>query len=204
MTKKWLRERKNDHYYRLSKVEGYRSRAAYKLLQIAEKYHIIKEGDVVVDLGAAPGGWIQAARKLVGEEGYVLGIDLKPISDLSFANVSFIIGDVEKLNCSDIMQRLPREADVVVSDLSPNVSGNWELDHARQIYLAENSLKLAVDILRDGGSFLVKAFHGGSLMEFVDKVKAYFRIIRIVKPRATRKRSAEVYVVAIEFNGKRL
>ena len=123
---------------------------------------------------------------------------------VSVANVSFIVGDVEKLNCSDILQRLPRKADVVLSDLSPNVSGNWELDHAKQIYLAERALKLAADVLCHGGSFLVKAFHGDYLMEFVDKVKAYFRGVRIVKPRASRKESAEVYVVAIEFNGKRL
>lgn len=202
MTKKWIRERKRDFYHRLAREEGYRSRASYKLLQIAEKHSLMKMGDVVVDLGAAPGGWMQAARKLVGEEGYVLGVDLKPIDDLDLPNVTSVVGDVERLNNSDILKMLPREADVVLSDLSPNVSGNWDLDHARQIYLAETSLKLAVDILHVGGNFLVKAFQGSSFMDFIDQVKAYFRIVRIVKPKASRRESAEAYVVALRFNGK--
>jgi len=184
--------------------EGYRSRATYKLLQIAEKYRLIKEGDIVVDFGAAPGGWMQAARKLVGEKGYVLGIDLKPMKNLNYANVSSIVDDVEKLIGTEVLQKLPREANVILSDLSPNLSGNWELDHAKQIYLAETSLKLSADILRIGGSLLVKAFQGGSLMAFVSKVKTYFKVVRIVKPRASRKESAELYVMAIGFKGKPL
>jgi 23S rRNA (uridine2552-2'-O)-methyltransferase len=202
LTKKWIRERKHDYYHRLAKEEGYRSRAAYKLLQIVEKYHLIKQGDVVVDLGAAPGGWMQAARKLVGEEGYVLGIDLKPINNLGYTNVTSIIGDAETLRSSDVLRILPKEADVVLSDVSPNVSGNWELDHAKQIYLAEMSLKLAVGVLRVGANFLVKAFDGSYMMDFVNKTKMHFRIVRIVKPKASRKTSAEVYITAVNFNGK--
>ena len=203
MTKKWLRERKRDYYHRLAQVEGYRSRAAYKLLQIAEKHRFIKEGDTIVDLGAAPGGWMQVAKKLVGEDGYVLGIDLKPIDNLNLTNVSSIISDVEKLKSADLLARLPREADVVLSDLSPNVSGIWELDHERQIYLSEASLKLAIDILHVGGNFLVKAFQGSSLKEFTDMVKAHFRVVKIVKPKASRMKSAEIYILALNFTGKR-
>jgi len=203
LTKKWLRERKRDYYHRLAREEGYRSRSAYKLLQAAEKYHFIKEGDVVVDLGAAPGGWMQAAGKLVGEEGYVLGVDLKPIDGLDLANVSSIVGDVEKLEGPDILGRLPREADAVLSDLSPNVSGVWDLDHARQIHLSENALKLAVSVLRIGGNFFAKVFQGSSMGEFIDKVKTHFGVVRVIKPGASRKGSAEVYVVALGFNGRR-
>lgn len=203
MTKKWLRERQRDYYHRLAKEEDYRSRAAYKLLQAAEKYRFIKSGDIVLDLGAAPGGWMQAARKLVGEEGYILGIDLKPIEDLGLTNVSSIAGDIEKLEASDILRRLPREADVVLSDLAPNISGVWDLDHARQIYLSELALKLAVAVLRVEGSFFLKVFQGSSLGAFIDKVRSYFRVVRVIKPKASRKRSAEIYVVALDFNGKR-
>ena len=203
MTRKWYRERKNEYYHRLAKVEGYRSRAAYKLFQIAEKYSFIYEGNVVVDLGAAPGGWMQAARKLVGEKGYVLGVDLKPISNFGLSNVSSIVGDIKTLRSADLLAKLPREADAVLADLSPNVSGFWNIDQARQIYLSETSLKLALDILRVGGSFLVKAFQGSSLKEFMNMVKAYFRIIRVVKPKASRMKSAELYILALDFNGKR-
>lgn len=204
MTKKWLRERKGEYYHRMAVVEGYRSRAAYKLLQAAEKYHFIKEGDVVIDLGAAPGGWMQVTRRLVGEGGYVLGVDLKPIEVLRVANVSSIVGDIEKLDEKDILKKLPREADVVLSDISPNISGVWDLDHARQIYLSEISLKLAVSVLRVGGSFYVKVFQGSSFKEFIDKVKVYFRDVRIIKPPASRKESAEIYVIAMGFNGRRM
>lgn len=146
---------------------------------------------------------MQAARKLVGEEGYILGIDLKPIEDLGLTNVSSIAGDIEKLEASDILRRLPREADVVLSDLAPNISGVWDLDHARQIYLSELALKLAVAVLRVEGSFFLKVFQGSSLGAFIDKVRSYFRVVRVIKPKASRKRSAEIYVVALDFNGKR-
>ncbi len=199
LTKKWLRERERDYYHRLAKEEGYRSRAAYKLLQIAEKYSFIKNGDVVVDFGAAPGGWMQVAIKLVGKDGYVLGVDLKPVDDLGLANISSIVCDVEKLKSADLLAKLPRVADVVLADLSPNVSGFWDVDHYKQIYLSETSLNLAVDILRVGGSFLVKAFQGSSLKDFMDQVKTYFKIIRIVKPKASRMTSAELYILALDL-----
>ena len=202
MTKRWFRERKNEYYYRLAKIEGYRSRSAYKLLQISNKYHILKRGGVVVDLGAAPGGWMQIARKLVGDKGYVLGVDLKPILDLNYTNVFSIIGDVEKFRGCDILEKLPRDADVVLSDLSPNVSGTWELDHTRQIGLAEKAFELAIEILSSDGIFLVKAFHGKHLMEFVEKIKNDFRIIKIIKPKASRKKSSEIYIVALGFKAK--
>ena len=201
MTRKWLRERKRDYYHRLAKEEGYRSRSAYKLIEVAEKYQFIKQGDVVLDLGAAPGGWMQVAKKIVGEKGYVLGIDLKPIANLELNNVSSITSDIEKIEATEVRKGLPREADVVISDLAPNVSGVWELDHTRQIYLSEISLKLATAVLRMKGSFFLKVFQGSSWNTFLDHVKTYFEVVKVIKPRASRKNSAEIYVLALEFKG---
>lgn len=199
LTKQWRRARERDYYHRRAKEEGYRSRAAYKLLQAAEKYHFINKGDVVVDFGTAPGSWVQVALKLVEEEGHVLGIDIVPISKFNSNNVAFLLRDVKKLVRADVIKMLPREADVVLSDLSPNISGIWDLDHARQIHLSEVSLKLACDILRDEGVFFVKVFEGSSLKEFMNRVKTHFKQVRILKPEASRKRSAEIYIIALNF-----
>ncbi len=200
LTKKWLRERKYDTYHRRAKEDGFRSRATYKLFQISKPHDLIKTGDVVVDLGSFPGGWIQGARILVGEEGFVLGVDLKPIKAFSWSNVKILLGDITRLEEGEIREKLPRKADVVVSDVSPNLSGIWEVDHARQMELARKSVELARVLLRRGGNLLVKAFQGESFKELLDEVKARFRSVKIVKPKASRKRSAEVYIVARGFN----
>jgi 23S rRNA (uridine2552-2'-O)-methyltransferase len=200
VTKKWLRERELDYYYRLAKVKGYRSRAAFKLLQVSEKYDLIDEGDTVVDLGAAPGGWLQAARTIVGESGFVLGIDLKPIDNLQWSNVAFLVGNIKEFEDLKISERLPRgQADVVLSDVAPNISGVWEVDHSRQIDLAETSLKIASVILRKGGNFLVKAFQGELLEGFVKEAKTFFSVVKIVKPRASRAKSSEVYILGLNY-----
>lgn len=203
MTKKWLRERAKDYYYRLAKSEGYRSRAAYKLLQTSKKYRFIKRGDVVLDLGAAPGGWMQIARELVGEAGYVLGVDRETIEEFEWDNVASFTYDITFLDGIDILRELPKKADVVLSDISPNISGIWELDHARQIGLAEDALKIAITVLRCDGSFFIKIFHGNLLKAFMKKVESYFKFLRIVKPKASRKKSSEIYLLALGFNGKR-
>jgi 23S rRNA (uridine2552-2'-O)-methyltransferase len=204
MTKKWLRERARDPYYRLAKREGYRSRASYKLLQTSKKYRFIKRGDVVLDLGAAPGGWMQIARELVGKVGYVLGVDREKIEGLEWNNVASLIGDISLLEGFDLLQELPqKKADVVLSDLSPNISGIWELDHAKQIDLAEAALKIAITVLRRDGSLFIKVFHGALLKDFMEKVKSYFKFVRIVKPKASRKRSSEIYFLALGFKGQR-
>jgi 23S rRNA (uridine2552-2'-O)-methyltransferase len=198
MTKNWIMDRKQDYYYRLAKEEGYRSRAAFKLLQLAEKHAIIHPGDTVLDLGAAPGGWMQAARQLVKEKGFILGVDLKPIEDLPWSNTDFLVGDIRAFEKLKLSERLPQgKADIVLSDISPNISGAWEVDHARQIELAELSLKVALSILRPGGNFLVKVFQGDLLGDFVAEVKRYFLIVKIVKPRASRAESAEQYLVGM-------
>jgi 23S rRNA (uridine2552-2'-O)-methyltransferase len=200
----WVKNRKREHYYRKAKKEKFRSRASYKLLQAVKKYGFIKPGYVVVDLGAAPGGWTQAAIKLVGDSGFVLAVDLKLIKPFDAPNVRTIIGDVaEQQTIQNILEFLPRSADAVVSDVSPNVSGIWELDHARQIDLASQSLRIATSILRSGGNFFVKVFQGNTLNKFVDEVKQHFRFVKLVKPKASRAKSAELYVLGRNFRKNR-
>jgi 23S rRNA (uridine2552-2'-O)-methyltransferase len=199
LPKAWIRERKRDYYYRLAKEEQYRSRAAYKLLEVAGKYDLIRHGDVVVDLGAAPGGWMQAARKTVGKNGFVLGVDLKLIKPINDENVRSIEGDITQSETTFIINELlPRAADVVLSDVAPNVSGVWELDHARQIELARKSLQLALQVLRPGGNFFVKVFQGNMLDDFVSEVRQCFSSVRLVKPRASRRKSAELFVLGLK------
>jgi 23S rRNA (uridine2552-2'-O)-methyltransferase len=201
VTRQWLRERQQEYYHRLAVIEGYRSRAAYKLLQTAGKYPLVKEGDVVVDLGSAPGGWIQAALTIVGEQGFVLGIDLQPIKELKKPNAETLVADIEKLTAEDILRKLPRRPNVVLSDLSPNLSGTWGLDHARQLDLARNTLRLAEGLLEAGGNMLVKVFQGEFFKSYLEVVRERFEDVRTVKPKASRKASAEMYILAIGFKG---
>lgn len=198
MPKAWIQDRKRDYYYKKAKEEKYRSRAAYKLLQVAEKYHFIKDGDVVVDLGAAPGGWIQAARKIVGSKGYVLGIDIKPIEPFDEHNVRTVIGDVgEQETMQQILDFLPRKADAIISDVSPNISGIWEIDHARQIDLSQQALYIALETLKTAGNFFVKVFQGDMLDDFTKKVKNHFQNVKVIKPKASRSKSSEMFILAL-------
>lgn len=200
MPKAWIQERKRDYYYRKAKEEKYRSRAAYKLFQAIEKYHFIKNGDVIVDLGAAPGGWVQAARKIVGSRGFVLGVDLKPIEPFPQSNVRTIIGDTnEQETLEQILTMIPKKADVVISDVSPNISGIWEVDHARQIDLAQQSLKIALETLRPLGNFFAKVFEGDLLSDFIKKMKRHFEVVRIIKPMASRAKSSEMFVLGMRL-----
>jgi 23S rRNA (uridine2552-2'-O)-methyltransferase len=200
LPKAWIQERKKDYYYKKAKEEKYRSRAAYKLFQAIEKYHFMKRGDVAVDLGAAPGGWTQAARKIVGSKGFVLGVDLKSIEPFLQSNVRTIIGDInERETLEQILSMLPRNADVVISDASPNISGIWEVDHARQIDLAQQALKIALETLRPSGNFFVKVFEGDLLVDFINKVKRHFEVVRIIKPMASRAKSSEIFVLGMRL-----
>jgi len=200
LPKAWVQERKKDFYYKKAKEEKYRSRATYKLFQAVEKYHFMEKGDVVVDLGSAPGGWIQAARKIVGSKGFVLGVDIRPIEPFEQSNVRTIIGDInEQETLQQILSMLPRKVDVVISDTSPNISGIWEVDHARQIDLASRSLKIALEVLKPSGSFFVKVFQGDMLNDFVKKVERLFEIVRIIKPKASRARSSEIFILGMRL-----
>jgi 23S rRNA (uridine2552-2'-O)-methyltransferase len=172
LPKAWIQDRKRDYYYKKAKAEQYRSRATYKLSQTAAKYNFIKRGDIVVDIGAAPGGWIQAARKIAGKTGFVLGVDLKPIEPFPQEYIRTIVADITEPGAlQQIQSFLPRKADVVISDASPNISGVWEVDHARQIDLASRALQLALHLLRHGGNFFVKVFEGDLLNAFIQTVK---------------------------------
>lgn len=200
MPNEWLRQRKKDQFHRLAKEKGYRSRASFKLLQIARKYRFIKRGNRVLDLGAAPGGWLQAARQLVGVEGYVLGVDKEPINPLDYTNVSTIVADVKHGGTIDQIQtQADGKFDAVISDLSPNISGVWNVDHARQIDLARTALQIARMVLRPSGNMLVKVFQGSELKDFQTEMRSSFHVMRIVKPLASRAESAELYLVGLEF-----
>ena len=200
LPKAWIQNRKRDYYYQKAKAENYRSRATYKLSQTAKKYRFIRRGDVVVDLGAAPGGWIQAARKIVGKTGFVLGVDLKPIEPFPQEYVRTIVADLTAPETlQQILDFLPRKADVVISDASPNISGVWEVDNARQIDLASQALKIALSVLRTPGNFFVKVFEGDMLPGFVKTVKRHFDAVKIVKPKASRAKSSEMYLLAMNL-----
>ena len=200
LPKAWIQDRKRDYYYQKAKAENYRSRATYKLSQAAKKYHFIRRGDVVVDLGAAPGGWIQVARKIVGKTGFVLGVDLKQIAPFPQDYVRTIVADFTELETlQQIMDFLPRKADVVLSDASPNISGIWELDNARQIDLADQALRLALSLLRPSGNFFVKVFEGNMLPSFVKTVKKHFAVVKVVKPKASRAKSSELFLLAMKL-----
>jgi len=197
-SKAWIRERKNEYYFKKAKAENYRSRATYKLAQTINKYRFIKYGDIVVDLGAAPGGWIQAARKVAGKKGFVLGVDLKPIAPFEQTYIRTIVCDMTDPSAvSDIQSFLPGKADVVLSDMSPNISGVWEVDHARQIDLATKALNLALQLLCPHGNFFTKVFEGDLVNEYIENVKIHFDEVKLVKPPASRNKSSEMYVLGL-------
>ncbi|MFQ6136032.1 MAG: SAM-dependent methyltransferase [Candidatus Hydrothermarchaeales archaeon] len=200
MGKKWVKDRKREQYYKLAKREHYRSRAAFKLKQMNKKFKLLKRGNIAVDLGAAPGGWMQVVRKVVGERGFVLGVDLEKIAPFEGENVATLQGDItdgetiEKIN--DV---LPRKADVVISDASPDISGVWDIDHFRSIDLARNALEIAKNILSPGGNFLVKVFQGSEVEKFKEELKREFEFVKVLKPRASRDKSSEIYLLGKGF-----
>jgi 23S rRNA (uridine2552-2'-O)-methyltransferase len=197
-SKGWINERKSEYYFKKAKEENYRSRATYKLSQAIEKYRFIKRGDVVVDLGAAPGGWIQAARKAATKAGFVLGVDLKPIAPFEQSYIRTIVCDMTDHGAvNEILSFLPGKADVVISDMSPNISGVWEVDHARQIDLATKALEVAQQILCPHGNFFTKVFEGDLLVSYIEKVKRLFEEVKLVKPPASRSKSSEMYILAL-------
>ncbi len=203
MPKAWIQDRKRDYYYKKAKQEMYRSRAAYKLTEAIKRYHFIEFGDVVLDLGAAPGGWMQSARRAVGNRGFILGVDLKSIEPFPQPYVRTIICDItEPEAVQQILEMLPREADAVISDASPNISGIWEVDHARQIDLSQQALEIALQTLKPSGNFFVKVFQGDMLNDFIQKVKQHFETVIVVKPKASRPKSAEIFLLARCLKGQ--
>jgi len=182
-----------DHYYWKAKEEGYRARSAYKLLQINQRFHLIKKGDSVVDLGAAPGGWLQVARQLSG--GKVVGVDLEEIEPIP--GVITFKADITKESTVDLIKgAIGGSADVVISDAAPNLSGTWDVDHARSIDLARSALMIAKKLLKPGGSFLVKVFQGDMFNDYLKDVRREFSRVQAHSPQASRKESAEIYIIA--------
>jgi 23S rRNA (uridine2552-2'-O)-methyltransferase len=197
MPSRWLHERKTEHYYNKAKAEGYRSRASYKLKQLNDEFRFFEGAKRVLDMGAAPGGWLQIAGESI-EGGLVVGVDLKEIDSLYMENVETIVGDVTDPEVQEEIQGRFRgeKADVVMSDMAQNVMGVWEVDDLRQIHLARTALSIADKLLRDDGWMIVKVFQGKEHEAFIREIRAMFERIHIVKPLASRKGSAEVYVVA--------
>lgn len=186
-----------DAFYRKAKEEGYRSRAAYKLLELNRRFHLIRPGDRVVDLGAAPGGWLQVASQLAGKKGRVLGVDIQPIEPVAEENVLILQGDVTSEECQErIMELLGSRADCVLSDLSPRLSGIRYADVSRSSELVRSALQIASRLLRPGGNFLVKTFVGEELNPLSLELKDYFRSLKRTRPESTRKGSSEIYLCA--------
>jgi 23S rRNA (uridine2552-2'-O)-methyltransferase len=194
-SKAWLQEHVNDHYVHLAKQQGYRSRAAFKLLEIQDKDKLLKPGMTVVDLGAAPGSWAQVAAKIVGDKGHVYALDILPMDGIP--NVTFLQGDFREVSVLEEFQALlaGRKTDLVISDIAPNITGNAVTDQARSMYLAELALDFALAHLTDNGYFLVKVFQGYDFQAFQQQMRSSFKTVVSRKPKASRDRSAEIYLL---------
>lgn len=197
--KSWITRHINDPYVKEAQRLGYASRAAFKLLSIQQQDKIFTPGMTVVDLGAAPGGWSQVARECIGKNGHVIAIDLLPMQSIS--GVTFIQGD---FNDDIVLEKLKlalggKKADVVISDMSPNLSGQKAIDLPRSLHLLECALDCARQVLKPGGHLLLKVFQGVGLDAFVRDLKTHFTTVKYRKPSASRSESAERYVLAIDF-----
>lgn len=198
--KRWLEERKKDPYYRKAKEQGYRSRAAYKLLEVLNKFRIIRKGDKVLDIGAAPGGWSQVVSKIVGDSGLVISVDLKPVEPFQRGNIKILTLDINLKETPKVLKEISRDGfNSILSDASPNITGAWDLDHYRQISLALRVLELAEVVLKPGGNLFVKLFDGPEVKSFEEKVKDRFNRVRLLKPKASKSKSSEVYLLGIGF-----
>ena len=198
--KRWLERQLNDPYVARAKREGYRSRAAFKLIEIDESFKLLKPGQRIVDLGAAPGGWSQVAAKIVGDSGRIVGIDLleiEPMTGVTFITLDFLAPEAPKL----LTDLLGGPADLVLSDMAANTTGHKQTDHLRIIGLAETAAEFAREILAPGGSYLAKVFQGGTEGTLLADLKRDFASVRHVKPNASRADSSELYVLASGYRG---
>lgn len=195
----WIQRHVNDEYVKRSQMDGYRSRASYKLLEIQEREHLIKPGQLIVDLGAAPGGWSQVAVKLTGNKGRVVATDLLEMDPIQ--DVDFVLGDFREQGVVDKLIELLDgcKVDLVISDIAPNISGVSAVDQPRSIYLCELALDFARQHLKSGGALLVKVFHGEGFDDFIRDARTSFNRVVTRKPKASRPKSREVYMVATGF-----
>ena len=185
---------RKDDYYNRAKQEGYRSRAAYKLKQLNEEAGLFGPGDTVVDLGAAPGGWLQVASETVGEEGTVVGVDLQRIEEID--GVETVRGDMTDAETREEVVALVGSADCVVSDMAPNMTGEYSLDHARSVHLARMAFETSLELLAPGGDLAVKVFEGPDTDELRADIDREFEYVRSIHPPASRPASSELYLVA--------
>ncbi|MDI9349715.1 MAG: RlmE family RNA methyltransferase [Candidatus Symbiobacter sp.] len=201
-SQRWLTRQLNDPYVAAAKAQGFRSRAAFKLQQLNEKFHLIRAGDCVVDLGAAPGGWSQIAAKIIGGNGRLIAVDILPME--AMPGVTSLQGDFT----SDALHRqvaslIPGGADLVLSDMAEPTTGHQRTDHLRIMRLAESAFDFAEMVLRPGGALVIKLFQGGAERELLDRLKLGFASVRHAKPAASRSDSSECYIVAQDFAATR-
>lgn len=196
-SKRWLQEHHQDSFVQKARDEGYRSRAVYKLTEIVEKDDLLKPGQVILDLGAAPGGWSEYASRIVGERGRVIALDILEMAPV--AGVEFLRGDFTEQETLDRLTALLGDSpiDLVLSDMAPNLSGMESVDQPRSIYLAELALDLARRYLRTNGVLIVKLFQGEGFEQLVSSLRAVFRSVKFRKPDASRSRSREIYAVCV-------
>ncbi len=193
---RWLQEHANDHYVKQAAIDGYRSRAVYKLIELDQKDSLIKPDSVILELGAAPGGWTQYLSRQAGNKAVIVASDILPMDALP--DVHFVLGDFTEQSTADEITRVMGNcrADLVLSDMAPNLSGVGSSDQARAMALVELALESASEFLNENGAFAVKVFQGEGFDEYVKEVRKRFKSVRVRKPAASRPRSREVYVVA--------
>lgn len=196
---RWLKEHFSDPFVQRARSAGWRSRAVFKLEEIDRREQLLKPGQTVLDLGAAPGAWSQYAQRRVGRKGRVIATDLLPMAEL--AGVDFVQGDFrEEAVIEELLRRLPeRPVDVLLSDMAPNLSGVDVIDQPRSAYLTELALEMAGRVLKDGGGALIKVFQGAGFTELVQSARGRFQRVKLVKPGASRSRSPEMYLLAMQF-----
>tara|TARA_B100001123_G_scaffold386652_1_gene461272 strand:+ start:145 stop:771 length:627 start_codon:yes stop_codon:yes gene_type:complete len=198
-SKRWLKEHLNDEYVKLSQEKGYRSRASYKLLELQDKDKFIKPGMIAVDLGAAPGGWSQVVAAIVGAKGRVLSTDILPMDNI--AGVEFVQGDFTKEDVFNLLLTKLKidRADLLVSDMAPNMSGIKAIDQPRAMLLSELALELARSVLKKEANILVKVFQGEGSEDFYREMKQTFKVVKTRKPRSSRANSREIYLLGLGY-----
>ena len=198
-SRRWMNEHLNDEYVKKAQREGYRCRAVYKLIEIIDKNQIITKGDRVLDLGAAPGGWSQVASKIVGQTGQVIASDILPIEEIP--GVDFLQGDFTESSVYEKLLSMTKgqKMNTVLSDMAPNMSGQLSVDQPKSMYLAELALDMAIKMLMPNGYFVVKVFQGDGFDAYVQIARQTFKKVAIKKPKASRPRSKEVYLLASQL-----
>ncbi|MGD1838810.1 MAG: SAM-dependent methyltransferase [Nitrososphaeraceae archaeon] len=196
-----LKDAKKDYFRKLAKEKGYKSRAAFKLIQINKSYRLIKNNINILDIGSAPGGWLQVIVENIfikNNRGKIIGIDKKKIDPIY--GTTIIRGDIEDPDIiSEIMQISTSKIDLILSDISPNISGFWEVDHAKQIELSKSVFELTKKIIQKDGNVVFKVFQGDMLNDFIHELRKYFQKVIISKPKASRQTSSEVYLICIKW-----